>query len=194
MEPSIARLLPCDTKVTDAISAVRQSSSARLAAQTAYLRALVQEDERETEAARRLLAAAQTLASELGEEKTDIAQEQAGVDVQLMDLAASVTRRPSLGESQAVLRQIAEMIKQRADLVQGGLNRREALTAAVNSLVSALQERDSARAAELSSLESESTRWNAYYAARMARAQTECSITKGALAPPAPARRLKGNQ
>ena len=188
LEPSIARLLPCDPKAAEAISAVSRASEARLAALAAYLEAARQQAARQTEAARRVLAAGQQLLGELQEGKSDLTQEQAGLEGQLQDLDASSQQKPSLGEAQAALRQVAALLSERADLAQGGTGRREALATALTGLVAAYEARDAALQGELASFASERTLWTAYYTSRSARAQTECSVTLGGAAAPAPAK------
>ena len=188
LEPSIARLLPCDPKVTEAISAVSRASEARLAALAAYLEAARQQATRQTEAARRVLAAGRQFAGELQEDQADLAQEQSGLNGQIEDLATSTGQKPSLGDAQAALRQVAALLSERADLGQGAAGRQEALAAALAGLVAAYEARDAALQSESASFASERTLWTAYYAARLARAQTECSVTLGGAASPAPAK------
>jgi hypothetical protein len=69
----------------------------------------------------------------------------------------------------------------------------ESVTPALRDLVTAAEAREAAWKDVLASNEAERTRWKAYYVARLARAQTECSIIQGtapAAAPPA----TKGKQ
>jgi len=178
MESSVARLLPCDAKATATITLAGQASDARLAALAAYLQANQQEAVRESAGAQRVLAAAQSLVSELSAERSDVAQEQSGIDGQLTNLAESLKKRAILGDTQKILQQIQSLAAQRATLAQGGLDRQESFLAAVRSLVTMLQTRESAVKDAQVAYEAERARWTAYYAARLARAQTECSITR----------------
>ena len=188
MESSVARLLPCDAKATATITLASQASETRLTAAAAYLQANQQEASREFAGAQRVLVAAQTLVSELSVERSDVAQEQSGIDGQLANLAESVKKRAVLGDPQKTLQQIQSLAAQRAALAQGGLDRQESFLASVRSLVTVLQARESALKDAQVAYEAERARWNAYYAARLARAQTECSITRApaAAAPRAP--------
>jgi hypothetical protein len=192
MESSVSRLLPCDAKATATISAASQSSDARLAAVAAYLQAAEQQASRETAGAQRVLASAQTLVSELATERSDVAQEQAAIDGELVNLAESLKKRAALGDAQRILLQIQALAVQRATLAQGGQERQEAFLAAVRNLVTALEAREAALKDERVAHGAERGRWNAYYGARLARAQTECSIIRGT--PAAPARAPKGKQ
>lgn len=192
MEPSVARLLPCDAKAASTITAASQASDARLAAVAAYLQVVEQQAARETAGARLVLASAQSLVSELAVEKSDLAQEQAGIDGQLVNLAESAKKRAALGDPQKVLQQIQTLAGQRATLAQGGLERQESFLTSVRGLIMALEFREAGIKDERDAQAAESARWNAYYAARLARAKTECSITRAPAA--APARRPRGKQ
>jgi hypothetical protein len=130
--------------------------------------------------------------AETATERSDVAQEQSGVDGQLVNLAESVKKRAALGGAQKVLLQIQALTMQRAALAQGGQERQEGFLAAVRSLVAALEAREAALKDERIAHGAERGRWNAYYAARLARAQTECSIIRGTSA--APPRAPKGKQ
>jgi hypothetical protein len=187
MESSVARLLPCDAKAAATITAVNQASDARQTAMAAYLRAAQQQASQETAAARRVLASAQSLASELVTEKSDVAQEQAGIEAQLANLEESVKSRAVLGDALKILQQIQMLAGLRASLSQGVVDNQEAFLAPVRDLVASLEQRESAMKDAAAAYETERSRWNAYYAARLARAQTECSIIRGpAPAPAAP--------
>jgi uncharacterized protein YhaN len=163
---------------------VSQASDARLAAVAAYLQAAEQQASRETAGAQRVLAAAESLASELAAEKNDVAQEQAGIDGQFVNLAESVKKRAALGEAQKLLQQVQGLTAQRAAFAQGGLDRQESFLASARSLAAALAAREAAIKDERIANGAERTRWTQYYAARLARAQTECSIIRGPAAPP----------
>ena len=195
MESSVARLLPCDAKAAATINAASQASEIRLAAVAAYLQAAEQQAARETASAQRVLASAQTFAADLATEATDVAQEQAGIDGQLANLAESLKSRASLGGSQKILQQIQSLAAQRAALAQGGLKRKESFLASVRALVAALTAREAALKEERIAQGAERARWTAYYAARLKRSQTECSIIRGpAPAPRRPAAKQQGKQ
>jgi hypothetical protein len=192
MESSVSRLLPCDAKATATISAASKASEARLAAVAAYLQAAEQQASRETAAAQRALASAQALVTELATERSDVAQEQSGVDGELANLAESVKKRSTLADAQKVLQQIQTLTGQRAALAQGGQERQEAFLASVRNLVTAMGAREAALKEERIAEGAERGRWNAYYTARLARSQTECTIIRGT--PAAPPRGPQGKQ
>lgn len=179
LEPSIAGLLPCDPKIAAAINETSLASEARLAALAEYFQAGGQQVSRDTEAARRVLASAEALAPELATEQTDVAQEISGIEGQLADLGVSAKRRPSLNDSQNSLQQILAMARKRANLVESGLAGRSDLVAVLRNLVTAFQDREAAFKNILAAHETERVRWNAYYAARLARARMECTLVEG---------------
>src|SRR5215475_4795430 len=61
MEPSLARMLPCDPKATATITAVSRASEARLSALSAYVQAAERQAASELAASRRVLASAQSM-------------------------------------------------------------------------------------------------------------------------------------
>jgi chromosome segregation ATPase len=188
MESSVAHMLPCDARAMPTITAVSQASDARLAAVAAYLQAAQNEASRETAGAQRIVASAQSLVSELGAEKADVAQEHSAIDAQLAALSETVSKRAALGDAQKTLQQIQALTAQRAELAQGGLDRQQAFLTSLRNLAASLEARESALKAAQVAYEAERARWNAYYAARLARAQIECNITR------APAPRPPGKQ
>jgi hypothetical protein len=191
MELTVSRLLPCDAKAAATISTASQASDARLAAIAAYLQAAEQQASRETAGAQRVLAAAQALVTDLATEKSEVGQEQAAIDGQFLNLSESVKKRAALGDAQKVLQQIQGLSAQRAALAQGGLDRQESFLASARALAAALEAREAALKDERVAHGAERSRWNAYYTARLARTQTECSITRG---PAAASKRPRGKQ
>jgi DNA repair exonuclease SbcCD ATPase subunit len=189
LEALIGRLLPCDSKGPAAIEEVSRTSDARLAALADYLQAAAQQASRDTDAAKRVLASSGTLATNLEAEKTEITQEQAGADSEFANLVESAKSRASLNAPRDALQEIRTELQQRADLVQAAIGGQESLAPALRDLVTAAAAREAAWKDVQTAYEAERARWKAYYAARLARAQTECSIVKGT----APAR-SKGKQ
>ncbi len=186
MESSVAHLLPCNAKATATIMLASQASESRLASVAAYLQAALPEASRESAGAQRVLVSAQSLVTELSVERRDVAQEQTGVDGQLANLAESVKKRPALGDTQKTLQQIQALVARRASLAQAGVDRQDAFLSSVRTLVAALGAREAALKDAQIAYEAERARWNAYYAARLARAQIECSITRAPAAPVVP--------
>ena len=71
------------------------------------------------------------------------------------------------------------MQQQRSDAVDSAVGRADAPPAALADWWCQLQARQAAWTDVQTAFEAEGTRWSAYYAARLARAQTECAITRG---------------
>lgn len=176
---NISRLLPCDPKVTAAIQAVSKASEDRLAAVAAYLAAAGADINTDAVEAKRLTSAGQSLAADLAAEKTETSLEQAAIDGQRTNLAESVKKLPALSDAQAALQQVQMQAQQRADGIQNGSAQIKLFEGSVSGLASATDSRAAAWKDLQVAYEAERARWNAYYAARLARAQTECSITKG---------------
>jgi chromosome segregation ATPase len=193
LNASIRGLLPCDAKGPAAISEVSRASDARLAALADYLQAAAQQASRETEAAKRALISSNTLGAVLSAERAEAGQEQSGADGQVANLAAGLAEKPSLKTPIEALQEVRAGLQKRHDLIEAGMKGQESVTPALRDLVTAAEAREAAWKDVLASNEAERTRWKAYYVARLARAQTECSIIQGtapAAAPPA----TKGKQ
>jgi hypothetical protein len=184
----MARILPCDPRATAAITEVSRASEARLAALAGYVRAASAEAFAETAAARNLLTDEQKRALELHVEHADAGQEQTAVEAQSDALAQSAKQRSALEDSQRLLDRIATLVRQQVtDAEQQAVTADEAV-ALLRDLVAKFDARDAALRDESAAFEAERTRWSGYYAARLARAQTECSITQVG---PAPAKRKR---
>jgi len=174
----MARILPCDARYAAGINEVSRASEARLAALADYLRGASAKAFAETAAAKILLNAEERRALEAGLERVDAGQEQTAADTQSDALGQSVKQRPALEEPQKLLEQIASMIRQRAAGAEQQAGAADAAVAMLRDLVTKFDARDAALRDESAAFEAERARWNAYYAARLARAQTECSITQ----------------
>jgi ABC-type transporter Mla subunit MlaD len=192
LDASIGRLLPCDPKGPAAIEDVSRASDARLAALADYLQAAAQQAARDTDAATRALASSATLISVLEAEKNEIAQEQAGADGEFANLVESAKTRASLDPLKDAFQEVRSELQKRADLIQQAeIGGQESLAPALRDLVTAAEAREAAGKDVQVAYEAERARWKAYYAARLARAQIECSAIKGT-APARPA--SKGKQ
>lgn len=177
LEMRIARMLPCDPRVRSAIEEVSRASEARLGATAQYLQAAAAQAGRDSEAASAALAAEQGSAREGEVETAEAEQERIAIEGQLAELRESVKSKPGLEEARAKLESIADMVRQRSADAQGQAAARTALIAALGDVVTAFQARQKAIESESGALTIETARWSDYYAARLARAQTECSIT-----------------
>ncbi|MCU1335908.1 MAG: hypothetical protein JWO19_1489 [Bryobacterales bacterium] len=184
----MARILPCDPRYAAGITEVSRASEARLAALADYLRAATAKAFAETASAKILLNSEERRAVEAALERADAGQEQTAVDTQSDALAQSVRQRSSLEDSRKLLEQIAAMVRQRATSAEQQAAAADAAVVMLRDLVAKFDARDAALRDESVAFEAERARWNAYYAARLARAQTECSITQAGPA------RSKGKQ
>jgi hypothetical protein len=180
----MARVLPCDPRYTAGIIEVSRASEARLAALADYLRGATVKAFAETAAAKILLNAEERRAVEASLERADAGQEQTAIDTQTDALAQSVKQRSMLQDSQKLLEQIAGMVRQRATAAERQAGSAESAVALLRDLVTKFDARDAALRDESVAFEAERARWNAYYAARLVRAQTECSITQAVPARP----------
>ncbi len=185
LDASIRGLLPCDPKAAAAITEVSKASDARIAALSAYLQEAGRQHALQTAAARHMLASVEPLGAELPMEKLDLEQEQLGVRGQTAALSDSAQRRSSFNGAQDALRHIASLEQQRSDAVDSAISHTDATAAAVRGLLTELEGQEAALKETQAAFAAEGARWSAYYSARLARAQTECAITKGVI--PAPA-------
>jgi hypothetical protein len=139
--------------------------------------------------AAKALAEQEALSRGLDLERAEADQQRIAVEAQLADLAESMKRRGQLTEAHKALASIGDLIRQRAAGAQQQATRRAALVAALRDLTAALEAREKSLQTENSALSIEASRWSDYYASRLARAHTECSITNQG--PTRPLRRKK---
>jgi len=182
-------MLPCDARVKTSIEEVNRASDARVAALSLYLQAAASQSQNDAQAVAQAIAAQEALARETESERAEADQERIAIEAQLVDLADSLKRRPQLSDAQRTLGSINEMVKQRLSDAQQKAARRTAVIAALRELSDASQAREKAIRTEIAALTLEGTKWSEYYAARIARAQMECSVTNQT--PERPAARRK---
>jgi hypothetical protein len=176
VEARIARMLPCDARVRGAIEEVSRASEARLSALSQYLQAVAAQFHADAQLVAQALSRQEEGAREGETNRAETEQERIAVDAQLTDLAESLKRRAQLAEAQRSLSAIADVVRQRVENAQQQAAKRAALTAGLRELAAALETRDTAVQAEIAAAGAEASRWSEYYAARLARAQTECAI------------------
>jgi hypothetical protein len=178
LEPRIARFLPCDPRVQSAIEEVTRASDARVTAVGKYFEAAIAKAKNQAEDARGILAGQYAFQKEWDAERAEAEQRGAAIERQTSELGEGAKRLASLGDAQKALDGIAETTRQR--LAQAGrrLDRAAALGEMLRDLAAAYQARQVGLENEASALAAEGERWGAYYSARLARAQTECAITK----------------
>lgn len=177
LDAKIARMLPCDPRAKGAIEEVSRASKARLAAFGEVLRIAVAQANADTERVRLALAAEDGSLRETEAERVDSEQEQMAVEGQLADLTASAKGREGLEEARKKLAEIAATTTSRLKDAEGQFQLRATLDISLRDLLAAGHARQTALQNEQVALAAEASRWSDYYAARLARAQTECSIT-----------------
>jgi hypothetical protein len=185
LDSSIIKLLPCDPAAVTAITAVSKASEERNTALAAYLLEASRQSTLQTAEARRVLDSVEPLATDLSTEKLDITLEQLEVNGQVAVLAESGQQRPSFTGAQNALRRIAALEQQRSGAADSGSSRANAAAEALHNLVLQLQAREATLRDAQTAFQAESASWSAYYTARLARAQTECSVSKGVFTTPA---------
>jgi len=180
LEGRIARMLPCDPRTKAAIDEVSNASQNRLAALAQYYKASLTLAENRTAGAKRLLDAEDARTMALIADKLHGDEVLAAVVAAVADLGQGARTQPALESARAALQQTADMLKQRLQLAQDQAERRDAVMDSLKALVAAYQIRETAVKEASAAFEVEHAKWNAYYAARAQRAQTECAITGGA--------------
>lgn len=188
LDAKIARMLPCDPRAKSAIEEVSRASEARMAALGEVLKVALAQASADTERVRLALAAEDASLREVETERADSEQERIGVDGQLADLTASAKRRDGLEEALKKLTEIAAITTSRVKDADDLFQLRATLDISLRDLQAAGHARQTAIQNEQAALAAEASRWTDYYAARLARAQMECSITGS----PGSPRRKKG--
>jgi chromosome segregation ATPase len=190
LENRVAYLLPCDPKLRTAVEEVSRASQARLAAVAQYYQAAGARAASQNAEAKRLLAAEEARAGDASENQMQADEVLAAFETRAAVLAESARRRPALSAAQKPLQEAIELARQSAALAKEQADRKAAALAALRDLAAGYQARENALQNQMVALEAERARWNAYYAARLTRAQVECSVTTGA-APSRPGPRVK---
>jgi chromosome segregation ATPase len=179
LDARVARMLPCDARAVTAIEDVRKASEARLAALAQYLQAEIAAAQRDTETARGVLTAEREAQAAISLERTDIEQERAGIESQIINLTESARQRASLGAALDQLKQIQGMLRQRADWAAQDFASGDETVRLLGGVVTALETREAALRQQAMAFGVERARWDAYYNERLARARMECTITGG---------------
>ena len=177
LEGKLVRMLPCDARVRTSVEEVSRASDARIAAVSQYFQAAAARSQADNQAIAQAIGAQEPLAREMDSERAEADQERIAIDAQLADLADSLKRRQQLADAQRTLGGIADMVRLRVSSAEQKTATYAALIAALRALSAANEAREKAIRTEISALTLEGRRWSEYYSARIARAQTECSIT-----------------
>lgn len=179
LESRVAHLLPCDPRVQSAIEEVSRASEARLAALSQYLEAKLTKTNVEGQAIAGIVARQEGLTGEMNTERAEAAQERAAIEAELADLTESAKQSPNLGTAQKELEKIAVDSRLRATRTEEQSRKSAALTDLFRSFSKGFQDRRTALETEMRSVTAMTASWHEYYAARLARAQTECSVING---------------
>jgi len=187
LEQRVARLLPCDPQARAAIDEVSRAAEARSLALTSYWTAASLQSKTQVEAIRKLLAQEE---DRVGDWMVDA--DQARVDAafatsQGASLATSVPRIPALANPQKDVEAIGEQYRLLEKQAQERAATHGRLLDDLRELLNTSQARQAAIDERLRTVGVEGQRWSAYYAARQARAQIECSLINPAAAAGQPA-------
>ncbi len=177
LDTKISRMLPCDPRVKESIDEVVHASNARLAALTAVMKASAEQSASDVGKLQSAMSAEDANLADAEAERAEAMQERLAVDGQLADLADSARRRQSLEDARKVLADIDAKVSTRATLAEQQAQVRAALALSLRDLLVAALARQRAITMEQGALATETSRWNDYYTARLARAQVECTIT-----------------
>jgi hypothetical protein len=142
----------------------------------AYLRAAAARAKADTNAAKRVLAAQAALSGGWNTERAEADEERAAIEMQVADLKESMRKRGSLAGAEQVLVELANMVRERSAKSEVQASRSELIDTLLGDLVVAYNDRQTALENESNLFSAEIARWNTYYAARLARATTECAI------------------
>ncbi len=182
LENKLARLLPCDPGARTLIDAAARASGTRLDAWAKYA------GEWNRQTADELRRAKQS-SLQMTSASSAIPVEAAQVQSMLIELRA---RRAALPASSDAGRVLDDLITLNTARLANFTNRAAQLLAVspmVADLLAAAEAKASAVAQEVEQSTAQAARWREYYAARLSRAKTECTITGKGVAPARPARK-----
>jgi hypothetical protein len=183
LERRLARLLPCDPQGRAAIDEAGRASDARVIALTSYWTVASVRAKTQVEDIRGLLAQEE---DKVGDWAVDA--NQAKVDValaaaQAASLATGVPQVPALANPQKDLDAIGEQYRLLEKQAQDRASAHGRLIDDLRELLNTTQTRQVAIDQRLKTVGAEGQSWSAFYAARQARAQAECSLINPAAAP-----------
>jgi hypothetical protein len=177
LEPRLARFLPCDARVKTAVEEVSRASDVRFAAMSAYWQEIERQSKEQAQTATALAGENDGRLALWSEERADSEKARAVLEDHAADLQVSVKGMAALT---AASRNLDDILRNSESITRQSLEREEAiaqLNARWKDVARSSPLRDAAIENELKSLANERDRWNAFYAARIARAQMECSLT-----------------
>lgn len=182
LEQRIARLLPCDPQARAAIDEVSRASEARSVALTSYWTVASLQSKTQIEAIRGLLTQEE---DRVGDWVVDASQARTDVGFATglgASLASSVSQAPALANPQKDLEAIAEQYRVLEKQAQDRAAAHGRLIDDLRELSNTSQARQAAIDERVRTVSVEGQRWSAYYAARQARAQSECFLVNPAAA------------
>lgn len=194
LEQRIARLLPCDAHVRSAIEEVSRASDARFAALTASWQEAAKRSKEQAEAAGTLIADNDARRAVWKNDRADSQQEETRLRSQVTALQDSARQQPALAPASRELNGITQSSNAIARRAADREHMAAQFSASLDDLIEASQARQAAIENELKALATESSRWSAYYAARVTRARMECSLTGAASASDDAAPRTKAKK
>jgi hypothetical protein len=182
LEQRVARILPCDPQARAAIDEVGRASEARSAALASYWTMASLQSRTQGDAIRRLLAQEVERTGDWAADANQAPVDVAFTVAQGTSLVTSLAQNPALANPRKELEAIAERYR----LVEKQAQERAAahgrLVDDLRELLNASQARQTAIDERQKTIAVEGQRWNAYYAARQARAQVECALINPAAA------------
>lgn len=179
LENKVAHLLPCDPRVRSAIEDVSRASEARLTALSRYLEAKRAKIKLDGDLLNTITANQESLAAGMKTEAAEAAQVRAAIDAELADLEEGAKVSASLVTPQRAMDDIAASSRERARRLEDESRKSAVTPDLLRSLNKSFQERQAALDHAISALAGVTSRWRDYYAARLARAQVECTIISG---------------
>jgi hypothetical protein len=184
LETRIRGMLPCDPKIGAAVEEVSRASDSRLSAFDRYFRAALTETSARTAQAAQLLDFQSKAGSGFLEtEHAEGVEERAGTENQISQLEATPGRKAELIDSGSALRAVAVLTDRRNQVMVQQSTRGDSLNESLRALVSQSQAAEEAMKALVADHANEATRWRAYYVARVARVEAECSAINPTAAP-----------
>jgi hypothetical protein len=176
LEQRIARLLPCDPQARAAIDEVSRASEARSVALTSYWTVASLQSKTQLEAIRGLLSQEEERVGDWVVEASQARTDVASATAQGASLASSVAQVPALANPQRDLDAIAGQYRLLEKQAQDRAAAHGKLIDDLRELLDTSQTRQTAIDERVRTVGVEGSRWSAYYAARQARAQSECSL------------------
>ena len=189
LELRLARLLPCDARVRAAIEEVSRAADARTVARTSYWTTISLRSKAQVEAVRGLLAEEEGRAGDWPKDRADAQVDVAAATAQAASLGPSIRQLPALAAPQKSLEAVTQMYRVLEAQSAERANSMGQLVSGLRELLMASEARQATIEDQLKAVGTEGQLWSAYYTARQARAEVECSITSPTQAPlrPTPA-------